>query len=298
MENGIKSSTKLFQETDWVHHSNLHHQKVSDFIEHYLNLRSHGKKHAVLDFLFEYYSFRPGKILTWNPGINYQIKNGWQPSDKLYALNSEENWQLYPSDFPQKRIDSLNWVITLLKSIEARPMAFGCFGLHEWAMVYKTSEVRHESHPLRLSTDRIAEFINTQTIRCSHFDAYRFFTEPARPLNQLKPDYDSRLENEQGGCIHANMDLYKWAYKFHPWISSEMLTEAFLLARETREFDMKASPYDLSEYNLDPIRIETAEGRAEYQKMQMIIAQNASKVRKKLIQSLEELHAWVEQPRD
>jgi hypothetical protein len=292
MEIMTKRSNKVQKITDWKTLSNEHHQKVDATLDYYVSLRSHGKKHAVLDFLFEYYSFRPGKIAAWNPGINLQINGDWNPTDKLYSLNNDDFWQLNPQDFPKKRLGALEWVIILLQNIENRPMAFGCFGLHEWAMVYKAPKVRHESHPLRLKPDEIATFLENQPIRCSHFDAFRFFTNDARPMNLLKPEYDSRLENEQGGCIHANMDLYKWAYKFHPWISSEMLSEAFLLAYETRQFDMKASPYDLSIYNLEPIKIETEVGREKYQSIQMEIAQKASEVRKKLLKSLIDILAW------
>jgi hypothetical protein len=294
MNISIKRSEILLKDKDWLSLSERHHYKVSGILNHYLSLRSSGKKHAVLDFLFEYYSFRPGKISNWNPGIDYQMSSDWIPSDKLYSLNHDGYWQLNSGDFPLKRIGSLEWVITLLQGIENRPMAFGCFGLHEWAMVYKSPKVRHESHPLRLKPEEISTFLESQPVRCSHFDAFRFFTESAKPLNLLQPSYDTRLEYEQGGCIHANMDLYKWAYKFHPWVSSEILTEAFLLAFDTRQFDMMASPYDLSEYNLEPIKIETEEGRALYQMKQMEIGQKATQVRKNLLQCLINLQAWIQ----
>lgn len=294
MDISTNRSVEMQKVNDWETVSNEHHQKVDSILDYYLSLRSHGKKHAVLDFLFEYYSFRPGKISAWNPGIHRQIRRDWNPSDKLYTLNSDDFWQLLPGDFPKKRLGALDWVITLLQNIENRPMAFGCFGLHEWAMVYKSPKVRHETHPLRLKPDEIASFLENFPIRCSHFDAFRFFTDDAKPMNLLQPDYDSRLDNEQGGCIHANMDLYKWAYKFHPWVSSEVLTEAFLLAFETRQFDMMASPYDLRTYNLEPIKIETEGGRTTYQSKQREIAQKASKVRKKLLKSLIDLREWAQ----
>ena len=61
-----------------------------------------------------------------------------------------------------------------------------------------------------------AEVVEDNRVRCSHFDAFRFFTAPARPLNLLAPTRETQHELEQPGCLHANMDLYKWAYKLSP----------------------------------------------------------------------------------
>jgi hypothetical protein len=36
----------------------------------------------------------------------------------------------------------------------------------------------------------------------------------------------------------------------------------FRLARDVRELDMRASPYDLADLGYPPVRIETPEGRA------------------------------------
>ena len=63
-------------------------------------------------------------------------------------------------------------------------------------------------------------------MRCSHFDAFRFFTAPARPLNVLAPTRETQHALEQPGCLHANMDLYKWAYKLSPLVPSELVADA------------------------------------------------------------------------
>ena len=88
---------------------------------------------------------------------------------------------------------------------------------------------------------------------------------------------------EQCGCIHTNMDLYKWSYKFYPWISSAILTDAFLLAYEARELDMRASPYDVSAYGFEAIPIETEAGRETYRAMQRDIARKSHPIRQRLI---------------
>ena len=57
----------------------------------------------------------------------------------------------------------------------------------------------------------------------------------------------ARHDSEQPGCIHANMDLYRWAYTSMPWIGSDVLWACFALAVELRVLDMEAGPYDLRE---------------------------------------------------
>ena len=43
-----------------------------------------------------------------------------------------------------------------------------------------------------------------------------------------------------------------------------LLAFLFVLAWDVREVDMRASPYDFSDLGLEPIGIETPEGKREY----------------------------------
>ena len=79
------------------------------------------------------------------------------------------------------------------------------------------------------------------------------------------------------------MDLYKWSYKLSPLIDSETLLDCLELAAAAREIDMRASPYDLTAYGYQPIRIEIACGRAEYVREQAIIAERAAVARQALL---------------
>jgi hypothetical protein len=125
--------------------------------------------------------------------------------------------------------------------------------------------------------------VEERGVKCSHFDAFRFFTAPARPLNLLQPTRETQRENEQPGCLHANMDLYKWSYKLSPLTSSELVADCFALARDIRTLDMRASPYDLADLGYPPVRIETADGRAEYAAAQRAFAKRAEPLRARLI---------------
>ena len=96
---------------------------------------------------------------------------------------------------------------------------------------------------------------------------------------------------EQPGCIHANMDLYRWAYTSMPWVGSDMLFACFQLAVDLRALDMRASPYDLQAFGYEPIRVETEGGRSEYRSQQQAFAERASALRDELIDSLERILA-------
>jgi len=271
-------------------------RQINEILDPYFKKRCRQVRQPIEDFLFEYYSFGPNKLRNWNPGFYVKPSSDWAPSDSRYQLDSKfQTWYLRRSEFPEKRLRMLRWVVQLQEAMLNRPPAFGCHGLHEWAMVYRIDEVRHEQLPLRLSPDEIARTVDSLPIRCSHYDAYRFFTPDAEHLNNLSPTYESRQEFEQGGCIHANMDLYKWAYKFHPWLGSELIWESFILAREIRYFDMQASPYDLSDYGLQPICIETPDGRREYSQKQQFFANKARNLREKLVVELKKMESWVTQ---
>ena len=258
-----------------------HAARLAPFVEAHLARRSRGQKHAVWDFLWEYYNHKPAQLLSWSPGIGVELKEGaadftgkfWSPTARGAALDI--------SKFPHQRSEGAREILHLLEQSAARPAFHGCFGLHEWAMVYR-GQTRHPI-ALRLSDDAIADLVETQGVRCSHYDAFRFFTPAARPLNLLQPDAENRADFEQPGCIHANMDLYKWAYKFAPWISSDILADAFELARDARWLDMRAAPYDLDAFGVEPIRLETPEGRRDYAAAQRAVAARAAPLRSRLI---------------
>ncbi|MCH2156938.1 MAG: 3-methyladenine DNA glycosylase [Opitutales bacterium] len=237
--------------------------------------RGLGIKHPIWDFLFEYYRVNRNRVERWHPPVDIELRGeaisqfAW-----IQGFVIDDNGGMLDSS----RIDEgvrrrLKWIHGLLEATLHRTPRFQCFGLHEWAMVYRDNEVRHGATPLRLPQDEIAELVESRLVCCSHYDAYRFFSPGATPLNTLNPTQDTRYANEQHGCIHYNMDLYKWCYKAFPWISSDCLSDALGLAKDARLLDMRASPYDLAAYGIEPIRIETSDGSSTYQREQRAIAE-------------------------
>jgi hypothetical protein len=249
------------------------------------------EKHPVYDFLFEYYSFRPSYLLRWSPGAAVRLDDA--AADDLewrsWFRACPGGWVLPADQIPPRRMAFLRWAIDYLKAVGQREAFYGCFGLHEWAMIYHESDVRHGRIPLRLSRVGTDAVVEDAVIRCTHYDAFRFFTSAAAPLNRVSLTRGTTVEHDQPGCLHANMDLYKWAYVLAPYTSSELIADAFELAVAARALDMRASPYDLRAFGFAPIRIETRVGREEYVEGQRIIARRAEPVRDRLLAELRRL---------
>jgi hypothetical protein len=199
------------------------------------------------------------------------------------------------SAYLRERGDAVRFVRDLLGRTLGRPALFTCFGLHEWAMVYRSAagDIRHAGWPLRLGhqgTDAVVDSLRMQLqLRCTHFDAFRFFTPAAQPLNAVTPTRQRQGDLEQPGCLHAGMDLYKWAMKLSPGIPSDLVMDCFDLARALRALDMRASPYDLRSLGYEPIPIETPQGRAAYVRAQREYAARGQALRARLITACDAL---------
>jgi hypothetical protein len=273
-------------ELEWHPLESAHHARVDVATSAHLSRRHDSREHPVEDFLFTYYSHRPGQLRRWHPGPGVELEGAVQHARwKFYRDGEGGAASVDLVAFLAARSDTVVFVRDLLSATAARPAHLGCFGLHEWAMVYRQSpeQVRHGDWPLRLGPAGTDEVVESHQVRCSHFDAYRFFTPPARGLNTLAPSRDSQAAMEQPGCLHANMDLYKWAYKLAPAITSSLTLDCFDLAREIRQLDMRAAPYDLRALGYDPVQIETPEGKATYAAAQRDLSRRAHVLRQELI---------------
>jgi hypothetical protein len=296
----------VWSRAEWRSLAEAHHQRVSAHADAFVDRRSRGTKHPVHDFLFTYYSFPPAKLKQWVPpqGVSLEItaadleSRPWWQTDRF--IHEHGLLRLNEQRFTNREREFATWAAMLCTRILGRAGRFTCFGLHEWAMVYRQSaeQVRHQGYELRLSAEELAAFVTSQPVCCSHYDAFRFFTPEARPLNALQPTLDSRPDLEQSACLHANMDLYKWSSKLWPWTGSDLIGECFLLALEGRDLDMRASPYDLSALGYEPVKIETAEGRAQYELEQRDLAEKAAVLRQKLLACCQALAAFPSEKLD
>jgi len=279
----------------WRARQREHEARVRGWTEPHLERAARGEKHPVYDFLFSYYSFRASWLRQWHPGPDVLLTGEGAREFLRWPEYREttEGVMIDPGALTEKRRVSIRWIRDLLAAMTTRPPAFACFGLHEWAMVYRQTpdEIRHNAYPLRFPPDELARIVESQPVRCTHFDAFRFFTAPARPLNKLQPERTTVTEHEQRGCLHANMDLYKWAFKLAPFTPSELIADCFALARDIREMDMRASPYDLAALGFAPIAIETPEGRMDYERQQRAFTARGEPLRARLLAVCERLLA-------
>ena len=63
-----------------------------------------------------------------------------------------------------------------------------------------------------------------------------------------------------------------------------LLVDCLELARDVRELDMRASPYDLLDWGYEPVRIETPEGKAAYVAAQRGFSERGQALRARLVQ--------------
>ena len=276
------SDMQILTEQDWLPLREAHECRVEPWIAPRLARMSLHKRHPVEDFLFEYYPNRPSLLKRWHPGIGVVLQGGRARSYLEWSGYIETEGGITAAPLGANRHFFVQWLHNFLLSSAARAPFFGCHGLHEWAMVYRAEAVRYESLPLRLSPEEIAATLESLPVRCSHFDAFRFFTPAAVPLNRLQPTREMSPQIEQTGCLHANMDLYKWSFKLSPWCPSELMADAFDLARDIRALDMRASPYDLTAFGYEAVPIETPAGRADYERQQRHFAERARPIRERL----------------
>lgn len=276
----------------WQARRAAHHARVDRLTAARRTRAAAGQSHPVEDFLFTYYPFRVSALRRWSPGWGVALEADAAPDGEAWWEFDGRRLSVAAAERDTTALTLARFVRELSVAVAARPAYHGCFGLHEWAMVYRAAaDRRHASWPLRLTPAETDAVVESMPVRCTHFDAFRFFTPEARPLNRAQPDLAGRVANEQPGCIHASMDLYKWAMKLRQLIPAELAAEAFDLAMDARSVDMRASPYDLSALGYAPIRIETPEGRAAYESEQRRLASAAMPIRARLISACDRILA-------
>jgi hypothetical protein len=277
---------------EWRRRAADHAARIDRYVAPHLARRGAAVKHPVFDFLFTYYSYRPAQLRRWHPGFGAVAPPG-SGLEGLKGYDAVAGGVSVASSYVIAQRPLVSSIHALLTATAGRAPHFGCFGLHEWAMVYRLTEdeTRHADWPLRLGPAGTDEVVDGHRIACSHFDAYRFFTPPARPLNSLAPGRDDRPAFEQPGCLHAGMDLYKHAFRLSPLVCSDLVADCFELAWDIRVLDMRAAPYDLADLGFEPVRIETAEGKAAYVEAQRGFSERGAPLRARLVEECERLLA-------
>jgi hypothetical protein len=286
---------RVVAEREWRTRADAHAARADDLTAGHRARKERGESHPVEDFLYTYYPTRPSRLRRWHPGAGTVLVGAAERDGWRHYVAQDEGVRVDHATLLRERAATVDFVAALLRATADRAPQLGCFGLHEWAMVHRDDATRHPV-PLRLGAAGTDEVVETHRIRCSHFDAYRFFTPTAAPRNTLRPTRERQVELEQPGCLHAGMDLYKWADKLGPLVPGELLLDAFTLARDIRELDMRASPYDLADLGYAPVRIETPEGKAAYVEAQRVFADRGGALRTRLLAVLDPLSTPLSDP--
>lgn len=302
----------LIPAQNWYPRARSHEQSARERSAAHVARRKAGKRNALEDFLWEYYPLRPNRFATWYPGFAdgepqvllapsaadfdgdlTQLAQAQAQFERRLTLpwhseinTAEGRGVTVVDEYLDHRYNGLRHLTQLQRILTKREAVFGCLGWHEWAMVYKADETRHPL-PLRLGKQRTDELVEQAHIRCTHFDAFRFFTPEATSLNHVQPSWESVPENEQPGCIHVTMDLLRACIQLGPMVPGELMIDAFDLALRARTIDMQASPYDCSSLGLPAIEIETQAGKAQYIEAQRELAQAAKPLRHRLLDVIE-----------
>src|SRR5262249_8565360 len=64
----VASMTVVLDEATWRARAAAHEARVDGWLVGHLDRRRRGQAHPVEDFLFTYYSYRPGQLRAWHPG--------------------------------------------------------------------------------------------------------------------------------------------------------------------------------------------------------------------------------------
>lgn len=290
---GVLAETAVLAEGEWRAFEASHQARADALTAGRRDRVQRGLKHPVDDFLYTYYPYKPSALRRWHPGAGVTLLGAEERAEwRWYRMFGEGGADAVvdASAYLEARSASVNFIAGLLTSTRERTARFGCFGLHEWAMVYRQGEHRHEA-PLRLGQDGTDAVVDAHNIACTHFDAFRFFTPDAVALNTLGPSRENQPRMEQSGCLHAGMDVYKWAIKLGPLVPGELLLDCFELARDIRWLDMQASPYDVSAWGADAVAIETVEGKAEYVRRQRGFADRGDALRLRVVAAIDAARA-------
>ena len=282
---------RVLSAQQWRARERAHADRVDAATAEHRARRVEGAKHPVEDFLFTYYANSVTALRRWHAGADLGL-DGAAGTERAVWRYHRVSGDLVTVDldaYLTERGARVTAIRRLLAATLDRPAQFGCFGLHEWAMVHRLDQdgVRHRQWPLRLGPAGTDAVVESHQMSCSHVDAFRFFTPTARPLNTLQPTRDQQLALEQPGCLHAGMDCYKWAYQLVPLVPSGLVMDCFDLARDIRVLDMRASPYDLSALGYEPVPIETREGKAVYVEAQRVFSARSQGLRRRLLDATE-----------
>jgi hypothetical protein len=118
--------------------------RVEAFVAPHVKRAHAGEPHPVWDFLFSYYSLRPRQLRCWHPGYGVLLAGG--EASRRYrgrrGYTVDSCGVTVCETYLRSRLDTISFIARLLRDTTRRPAQLNCFGLHEWAMVYRSGADR------------------------------------------------------------------------------------------------------------------------------------------------------------
>jgi hypothetical protein len=175
----IAASQVVLEGEAWRARRAAHEARADRLVDARRERARKGLPDPVEDFLFTYYPFRLAALRRWTPGAGVALADADELVDGRRFLRGTDGMVrvALPDAAQAGRLD---FSLRLCRAVASRPAFHGCFGLHEWAMVYgQAEERRHASWPLRLGAEGTDAVVRAMPVRCTHYDAFRFFTPGA-----------------------------------------------------------------------------------------------------------------------
>ena len=123
----------------WRARAAAHRSRVERWTLPHRERRRRREAHPVLDFLFTYYSHRPAQLEQWHPGPGVALRDAEEFLDVPgHVRRPDGTVALDPAALPARHRTTAAFVRALLAATASRAPRLSCFGLHEWAMVYRT----------------------------------------------------------------------------------------------------------------------------------------------------------------
>lgn len=130
----------ILTRAEWTAREQEHQERADALTAAHRERAARREKHPVWDFLFTYYAYKPAQLRRWHPGAGVTLadaaeRTGW----RWYRVDGDDvtpDAGIFAADKPELA----GLVERMLRRTASRPGQFGCFGLHEWAMVYRQDE--------------------------------------------------------------------------------------------------------------------------------------------------------------
>ena len=67
-QDSLAAPLRPLEREQWEPMARAHERRAGRFADPFLDRRNRGQKHPVEDFLFTYYTLKPGQFKKWHPG--------------------------------------------------------------------------------------------------------------------------------------------------------------------------------------------------------------------------------------